>query len=430
MLMKKLLRRFGKPAAPEDTLSKINAQLEFKKSEALSLGIECEFGLVNARDFTPVGAAPDIVSRIGDASVQQEIFSHMIEVTTGTCSSIQEAEFDLAAAIRLLEPHLQRHDAELVGAGSLPLLKLGDAQPVETPRYQMLRETRQHMCQRFTTLGMHIHLGMRDALSCIRYHNFYMRFLPHMLALSANSPFEEGRDTGFDSIRPSVTESIPTGGPPYYFSSWHDYQNLCRALARSRSITDLKDLWWDLRPCPRYGTLEIRICDQPSTLAEVAAVGAFVHCLGLWFAEHQDWMEEMPRPSAWLMRENKWRAMRYGLDADIVINNTGDTRALKDDILQWLERLRPVFESRQYQPYRETLLDIVQNGNGAARQRRIWKATGSLEAVYARAIEERKRGLPMWDDPAPPKAGLAEAEPVSHHYHHHMAQGIGVWWLS
>lgn len=431
MLITKLLKRLGTTPARDGLLSKINEQLDFKESAPLSIGIECEFGLVDVDTFVPVHQAPEIVCKAKDTSLHPELFQHMIELTTGVCASVQEAERDLAAGLRRLEPHLQQHNAAIVGVGSLPLLMLGQARPVENERYRVLREMRQQMCKRFTTLGMHIHLGMPDTLSCIRYHNFYMRFLPHILALSANSPFEEGNDTGFDSMRPSVTESLPTGGPPYQFASWHDYKNLCRALAKSKSITDLKDLWWDLRPCPRFGTLEIRICDQPSTLAEVTAIAAFVHCLGLWFAEHQGWLEELPRPNAWLMRENKWRAMRYGLDADIVVNNLGDTRPLKGDILQWMERLGPLFEERQYQRYRDMLMSVIERGNGASRQRSVLRSKGSLEAVYAHAIEEIKCGHPLWDEPfsSPEAIPLAAARPAPPYGNNHMAQGIGIWWI-
>jgi carboxylate-amine ligase len=425
-LLEKITNSFGRTPAG-DCLATVNRQLEFRSSKPLTLGIECEFGILGHDGISPSPVAPDIVRRVKHAGVQQELYQHMIEITSGVCNAVQEAEIDLNDRLRRISPWLGAHNAVLAGAGSLPLMSPAQAVPTETARYKMLRETRQDIYRRFTTLGMHIHLGMTDAQSCIRYHNFYMRFLPHLLALSASSPFEEGRDTGFNSIRPTVTESMPVGGAPYQFQSWQEYQDLCRAMAKSGSITDLKDLWWDLRPCPRYGTLEIRICDQPATIAEAAAIAAFVHALGHWFAEHQGWLEDVARPSAWRMRENKWRAMRYGLEADLVIDNDGATRNVSRDIEMWLERLQPFYEKLGYQPYRDTLLEVIARGNGATRQRAV-AAKGGFPAVYAMLAAEMKAGHPLWDAPPPEEELKKEAAPLnSYQYPHYLPQGYGLW---
>jgi glutamate---cysteine ligase / carboxylate-amine ligase len=392
-------------STPETALmKKIEKQLEFRQSTPLTIGVECEFGILTSL-FQPAHVALDIVGAVQSPNVQYELYQHMIEITTGVCSGIKDVERDLTERLESLFRRMPEHNTSLIGTGSLPLLRLEQTVPVETERYQLLRQRRQALYERFTTLGMHVHIGMADTSSCIRFHNYYMHFLPHLLALSANSPFEEGRDTGFASIRPTITESMPIGGLPYQFKTWQDYKNLCLAMAHADSISDLKDLWWDLRPCPRYGTLEIRICDQPATLAEVTAIAAFVHCLGHWFSAHQNWLDEMPRPNNWRMRENKWRVMRYGLDATIVVNDAGDTKPLKDDIGDWLERLQPFYEKLGYEGHLSMLKQIIEKGNGAQRQRRVFEAKGNLEAVCAHAIAELKNGEPMWD-------AVSEMEPV------------------
>lgn len=431
-IFKPLKAPFKRQPAEDNVFAKINRQLLFSESEPLSLGVECEFGIVNRDTCLPAPLGLDIVKGAKHPGVQHELYQHMIEITTDVCKNVQEAEIHLNDRLSRITPHLAAHDAMLVGAAVLPMLKQSQVTPTETERYKQLRETRQELYRRFTTLGMHIHIGMKDTQSCIRYHNFYMRFLPHLLALSASSPFEESRDTGFASIRPAVTESMPIGGMPYQFENWQEYKGLVRAMTRSGSISDLKDMWWDIRPCPRYGTLEIRICDQPATIAEVAAITAFVHCLGHWFAEHQGWLDDMPRPASWRMRENKWRAMRYGLDADIVADDFGDVRPLREDISQWIDRLEPFFEKLGYQQYRDTLKDILAHGNSADRQRRALAAEGNFKAVYAHAAAELAAGHPLWDQPEaakeqelPPAAELAEIKPYQ--YPHYLAQGYGLW---
>lgn len=383
--------------ASNDVLSKIDQQFVFQKSQPLTIGVECEFGIVSTDTYDPAHIGSDIIKLLDNPFIHYELAQHMIEITTGVCSSVQQIEKDLADRINKILPHLPQNQVALLGIGNLPLLLPEQVKILKTDRNKELYEKRQSLCERFTTLGMHIHIGMEDTSACIRFHNFYMHLLPHLLALSASSPFEFGRDTGFASIRPTITESAPITGLPYKFNNWNDYKDLCRAMVRAGSIRIPNDLWWDLRPCPHYGTLEIRICDQPPTMAEVLAISAFVHCLGHWFNEHQGWLDEIPRPNSWLVRENKWRSMRYGLDASIVINNNGDTKPIKDDIFQWIERLQPFYKKFGYRQYQATLVGILEKGNSASRQRRVFKATRSLKAVYEHCIEELNHGSPLWD---------------------------------
>jgi carboxylate-amine ligase len=392
----KKLPVFFKQLQNKDALEVINKQLIFQNSEALTLGIECEFGLVDSTTYHPAHIALDIIAKADTKMIKNEMCQHMIEISTSVCKNIQQAEEELKTLVEKIRTLLPEN-VSLISLGNLPLLETTQLKLVDNPRYKELQEKRQILLERFTTLGMHVHLGMTNANECIRFQNFFMHFLPHLLAISANSPFEAGRYTGLASIRPTITESLPIAGIPYQFKNWEDYKELCRSMARANSIGNIKDLWWDIRPCPQYGTLEIRICDQPTTVAGVAAIGAFVHCLAHWFAEHQSWLDEMPRPSNWRMRENKWRAMRYGLDAQLVINNVGDTKPIKDDLLQWHERLQPFYKSLGYEKYGEMLTAIIAKGNGASRQKRIWQATQSLETVYAYAIDELQHGTPLWD---------------------------------
>ncbi len=380
-----------------DVLSKIDQQLIFQKSQPLTIGVECELGIVNSNTYDPVHISSEITKLLNTPFIHHEHAQHMIEIKTGVCSSVQQIEKDLADRIDKILPHLPKNQVSLLGIGSLPLLIPEQIKILKSDRIEEMRRRRQSLCERFVTLGMHIHLGMEDTSSCIRFHNFYIHLLPHLIALSASAPFEFGRDTGFATIRPMITESAPIAGLPYKFKSWKDYIDLCHAMVSSGSITSLKDFWWDLRLCPSFGTLEIRICDQPPTMAEVGAITAFVHCLGHWFNEHQGWLDEVPRPNSWLMRENKWRSMRYGLDARIVTNSDGETKPIKEDILQWVERLQPFYKKFGYRQYQATLVAMLEKGNSSSRQKRVFQATQSLPEVYNHCIEEFRHGSPLWD---------------------------------
>jgi len=379
-------------------LKEINDQLVFAKSEPLTLGVEFELALMDKDTLKPAHFGPEIVAESNLPNFHKEGLQHMVEVTTNICRNAHDVEEQMGKSVRLAINLAEKRGLLVTGTGRPPTIKLSDTKRVDDPRYRYQYESRKILTHRFGTLGMHMHVGMESAEKCIRYHNFYMHFLPHLIAIAASSPFEDGVETGLASIRPTIAESLPVAGMPYSFHTWHEYTSLCQAMFRAGSIRSLKDLWWDLRPSPRYGTLEIRVCDQFSNLAEALAVTAFMHALGMWFDHNQSWLEEMPRPSTWRLRENKWRAMRYGLDAHLVTNSTGDTGAVVDDIKAWLGRIQTQYTTLGYQPYQNTLLDMLARGNSARRQLALWTATGSLEEVARFNCRELQNGKPLWQE--------------------------------
>jgi carboxylate-amine ligase len=387
-----------KAATVQRELKEINQQLVFAKSTPLTLGVEFELALINKTDFKPAYHGVDIVSEVNLPTFHKEGLQHMVELTTSVCANTQEADAQMAKNIQILLEQADKRDLLVTGTGRPPTIKMTDYRQVEDPRYQYQLEGRKIFTLRFGALGTHIHIGMKDSETCIRYHNFYMHFLPHMIALAASSPFEDGIETGLASIRPTVAESMPISGMPYNFGTWQEYVSLCQTMYRAKSIRTLKDLWWDLRPSPRFGTLELRVCDQFSNIGEAMAVVAFMHALGLWFEQNQSWLDEMPRPSTWRLRENKWRALRYGLDAHLVTNNLGDTTPVVDDIKKWLDRIQPQYSQLGYQLYQDMLLGILTHGNSAKRQQQVWDATGSLEEVALLNCRELRAGKPLWSE--------------------------------
>ncbi len=375
----------------------IDEQLVFAASQALTVGVECELALLDAKTLRPAHMGLALIEQLASPQIKKESFEHMVEITSTVGATVHETAAQLKQEMEKLAVACGEHGLLITGTGRPPTIKLADIRQVPDERYERLHNERKILNERFGTLGMHIHLGMPDAEQCVRYHNFFMHFVPHLIALSASSPFEEGLDTGLASIRPTITESLPIAGMPYNFKNWQEYVNLCRAMYRAGSIERLKDLWWDVRSCPHYGTLEIRICDQPASIAEVLALAAFVHALALWFQADQGWLAEMPRPNAWMQRENKWRAMRYGLNADLVINNQGETRPIVDDIKLWLEQIRPYVKKHAYQGYIDTLEQIMSRGTSADRQRRLWSSTQDLEAVAKFNCDEFAAQTPLWE---------------------------------
>ncbi len=393
----KLFEGKKRNAAERRTYKEIDEQLVFAKSKHLSLGVEFELGLLDPQSLLPAQEGPGIVAEMASPRVKEEGLQHMVEVTSAIGDTVHETEAQLSGEIAKLIQACEKRGLLLTGTGRPPTIRVADTVSTGGDRRDRLTEERQILRTRFGALGMHVHLGMKDAEECVRYNNFFMHFLPHLIALSASSPFEERVNTGLASMRPTVAESMPISGTPYYFQDWQGYVQLCRALFRAGSIHKLKDLWWDQRPSPNYGTLEIRVCDQPATMAESMAIVAFIHLLAHWFDEHQSWIDEMPRPNVWRSRENKWRTMRYGLDANLVMNNQGDTTPICDDIRTWVGRVQPFIEKLNYGPYMNMLEAIMNRGNSAARQQRLWNATQSLESVARFNCEEFAAQTPLWD---------------------------------
>lgn len=387
-----------KEAADKRALREIDEQLVFTKSEPLTLGVEFELALLDKTTLKPAHYGEDIIAEANQACFHKELFKHMVEITTTICRSAHDVETQMNANIKLLLGLAEKRGLCVTGTGRPPSILLRECKRIDDRRYDYLQEGRKVLNERFGTLGTHIHIGMESAEKCVRYHNFYMHFLPHLIALAASSPFEDGVETGLASIRPTIAESLPIAGMPYNFRNWQEYVLMCQAMFRAGSIRTLKDLWWDLRPSPRYGTLEIRVCDQFSNLAEAVAIIAFVHALGMWFNQNQSWLDEMPRPSTWRLRENKWRAMRYGVDAKIVANNLGEVQSIADDVKLWLDRIAPQYEQMNYQPYRDVLLGMFANGNSAKRQQILWTLTNSTDDVTHFNCAELQNGRPSWQE--------------------------------
>ncbi|MGE3624228.1 MAG: YbdK family carboxylate-amine ligase, partial [Bdellovibrionales bacterium] len=319
--VKNVFENKKKASAQAQSVKEIDQQLVFAKSQPLTLGVEFELALMDKGTLKPVNKGAEIIAEANMPGFHKELLKHMVEITTGICRNVHDVEEEMTRNIRLAVDLADKRGLLVTGTGRPPTIKLAECERVDDPRYAYLQEGRKVFNQRFAQLGTHVHIGMETPEKCIRFHNFYMHFLPHFIALAASSPFEDGVETGLASIRPTIAESLPIAGMPYSFKTWHEYVSMCQTMYRAGSIRNLKDLWWDLRPSPRYGTLEIRVCDQFSNLDEALAVVAFVHALGMWFEHNKSWLDEMPRPSTWRLRENKWRAMRYGVDANLVVNS-------------------------------------------------------------------------------------------------------------
>ncbi|MBA4697116.1 MAG: YbdK family carboxylate-amine ligase [Legionella sp.] len=363
--------------------------LHFQTNGVLTLGVEIELQLVDPVHYTLLSRAEEILYSVRDCpKIKPEFYLSTIEINTGICQSVQDVATDLSATIDTLIDKTQSLNIAFASTGSHPFARYADWTISPTPRYQALIDRNQYLTRRMSVYGLHIHIGMENGDDCIRFNNFFMYFLPHLLALSSSSPFWQGIDTGLASCRPTTYESLPTAGHPYHVRNWQEFEQLYKSLVACHSIESIRDLWWDLRPSPGFGTLEIRVCDGAATLKEALAIVAFVHALGHWFKDNGSWLENVAYPPYWLSRENKWRAIRYGLDAELVINTDGKIKTLREDLREWLSKLEPYVAQLNYKPYFEELTSLLQSGTSAERQRAVFHKTQSLQAVVQHNVKE------------------------------------------
>lgn len=366
--------------------------LSFVSSKFGTLGVEVEVQLVDGRTLQPSPAASRLLARLGGESPQlkAELFQSMLELTTGICQNLDEVETDLRKAAQRLAAVADLEGVEVMSAGTHPFAAMDAHVLFPKTRYVEVLERTQWITRRCSVFGLHIHVGARNGDHAVAMINDLAPYMAALLALSASSPFLEGHDTGLASSRITAYEAHPASGTPPSYRSWSEFEQLSDKLFRAGAITSLKDLWWDIRPSPLYGTIELRMCDSQSTLTETLSLVALVQCLMVWLEA----VREHPRPaSTWRLRENKWRSARYGLEAELIVNEQGETRPVREIWWELLEELEPIALRlgclRHLQPVRQTL----EQGASYYRQRQVHQRSGSLQTVVQELIGEWREDL-------------------------------------
>ena len=323
-------------------------RIDFHASPRPSLGVEWELENVDRKTRPAAGAASEVLAELGGGrpdghpKAKHELLESTIEVITGVCGTVAEARADLAATVAEVDALLAPRGLAAMCSGTHPFSDWADQQISPNPRYARLVEEMQWLARRLQIFGVHVHVGVRSAEKAIAIANAISAYIPHFLALSASSPFWKGSDTGLSSSRSKVFEALPTAGLPYQLAGWEEFEQLMTTLVSSKAITSIREVWWDIRPHPDFGTVELRICDGLPRLTEIAACAALSQCLVEWMDGLVDRGHSLPVPKGWVVRENKWKAARYGLDADIIVDDAGTLRPVRDALVELVEELAPV----------------------------------------------------------------------------------------
>lgn len=372
-------------------------EIIFKQNADLTLGVEIELQLIDDKTLNLSSKGEELLlASASNQKIKQEFYLSTVEVNTGICNTVQETELDLRQSLYFLRAIGKDLDLRFATTGCHPFARYADCIISPTERYYELIDRNQWLTRRMTVYGLHVHLGMKSGDDCIRFNNFFMHLLPHLLALSSSSPFWQGDDTGLASCRPTTYEALPTAGQPYCVKNWREFESLYFTLKKCEAIKSLRDLWWDIRPSPGFGTLEIRVCDGLATLEETLAIVSFIHGLALWFRDNGDWIDQVQLPAPWICRENKWRVIRYGLDAEIITSCTGNLKPIRQDIEDWLLKISPYVKSLGYDHYIASLGKILNLGTSSQRQRLVLQKTQSLNKVVLHNILEFEKGMANW----------------------------------
>lgn len=373
-------------------------ELEFKGSSEMTLGVEMELQIIDAKTKDLAAGSPKIFEKLGGEQrhIKPELTQAMIEINTGVCDSVREVKRDLEMQISTLRSIGRELGYEFASSGSHPFARYSERILYPAERYRNLIDRNRWLAQRLMVFGLHIHVGMRDEYHALAMNNAILQYLPHLLALSGSSPFWQGKDTGLASSRVTIFEALPTAGHPCTFKEWAEFRAFYDAMIASRSITSIKDIWWDIRPQPDYGTLEIRICDGPATLRETLSLVALVQCLFYWFDQQYRDRKEFAPPPYWILRENKWKAARYGLESEIIMNERGKTSLLRTEVEQLITLLAPLSESLECAQELRQVETMLERGCSYQRQKALYDKEGTFLAVAECLIDEFQNDKPYY----------------------------------
>ncbi len=365
-------------------------QVEFNASERASLGIEVETAIVNVANGALACAAPEVLAILGQGhpggehpKVKPELYQCTLEIITGICQTVAEARADLQASMDEVRTVLEPLGLDIISAGVHPFTPWEELERSAGERYAGIIDRLQWTGRRLTTHGIHYHVGIRSAEKAIAITNAMATYLPMLLALSVSSPFHNGNDTGLASVRTKIFESLPTTGLPPRLEDWNEFERFMEAMISAGTISTIREVWWDIRPHPNFGTIELRMCDAMPTLTEICALAALSQCLVQYLDDLIDSGQQLPRNQVWMLRDNKWRAARFGLNADLVVNSAGTVRPVVEIIEDTLEQLQPTARALQCESELADVHRILAGRPSADRQRSVFEETGDLADVVA-----------------------------------------------
>ena len=363
----------------------------------LTIGIEEEFQIVDGQGQlkshieTLLAAAG---GRFGD-QLKREMMQSVVEAGTKICADVSEARDEIATLRGSIAALLKPAGLRIASAGTHPFSHWQDQEVTEAERYKILEEELQDVIRELLIFGLHVHVGIPDRELRIEVMNEARYFLPHLLAMSTSSPFWLTRITGLKSYRQIIWQRFPRTGVPPEFSSWDDYENFVELLVKTKCIDDGRKIWWDLRPHVVFPTIEFRVCDAATRVDETLCIAALIQAICAKLLVLRARNQGFRRYAPSLIQENKWRAVRGGMDAKLIDfgkQTEVPMRELAVELLEFVDDVVDALGSRREVEYLQT---IIREGTSADRQLRAFAASGHLHAVVDHIAEETIAGVPV-----------------------------------
>ena len=361
--------------------------IDFTPSIRHSIGVEIEFQVIHSESFKLVPLAPtlhELAPPVLQPRISQELIKSILEVQTGICRDVRDVENDLLQTGALAE-ELAADNGCLLYAASLHPFAIAEEQELSSnERYLRIMEELQIIGRRFISQGLHVHIGVPDGDSAVAVCNTIQGLLPVFLVLSSSSPFYQGKDTGLQSYRTKLFESLPLAGMYEHMENWCSFSSAVSNLVEQGVIESVKDLWWDARPSPGFGTVEVRVCDLPSRFSDILAIVSLIQASVAWIIEGKITCGPL---NSYLLKYNKWQAVRYGLNGRF-IDPTGliaqEAGTYSSAIASLVDIVQPYSARLGGLTYLERIGGIVTEGTAADMQRRIYHKTGDFIEVISR----------------------------------------------
>ena len=317
--------------------------LEFKSSAPLSLGVELELMVLNTHDYNLARGAPDLLARLEkvelDGEVKPEITESMIEVNSSVNANYDDLRRELKSVRDAIVVAAQRLNVAVAGGGSHPFHKWNERRIYPTERFQRVSALYGYLAKQFTVFGQHIHVGVENGDDAVYLTHHLSRYIPHFIALSASSPFSQGEDTSFETSRLHAVSSFPLSGRMPTVRNWAEFNGYFDEMQHYGIVASMKDFYWDIRPKPEYGTVEIRICDTPLMVETAAQLAAYAQTLSADLLRNR--VDSALEPMNRVYGYNRFQACRFGFEGVIVDPEHDRHVRIRDDLIETLERLGP-----------------------------------------------------------------------------------------
>jgi carboxylate-amine ligase len=371
----------------------------FSLSESLTMGVELELQLVSLSDFDLVPASPDMLDLLARApfpgNVTPEITQSMIEIN----SSVHTGHAGLVAQLRDIRDTLlaagDRLNVGVCGGGTHAFQQWSERRIFSKPRFREVSQLYGYLAKQFTVFGQHVHIGCRSGDEAMYLLHALNRYVPHFIALSGSSPFLQGADTSFQSARLNSVFAFPLSGRAPFLLSWDAFaEEYFEKMAGTGIVKSMKDFYWDLRPKPEYGTIELRVCDTPLSVERAAALACYLQALCRYLLEGN---EPAPREDDYLVYNyNRFQACRFGLDGTLVHPQRHEQVVLREDVLATLRRLEPHYAALGSEAALAQLRRDIEAGSDADYLRLAFREGGSREAVVDAALERFRADQSAW----------------------------------